>query len=170
MSSSTIKRIAEAIKATGEGKARPCYCSATHVFGPVTFSDLLDGERFPRSEGVYIIWGESGEDRPLYVGMTTKGSDRPIAHLKGSVAESPIRDIMRGAKPDCLNWTVFFCPLLGVCDDSTPWISGVLLSFERKLVKSLKPWFWHGGLRGDPAECPYVNAVPGGETCLTGIF
>lgn len=152
-----VEKIASAIKATGEGKSRPCYCSASRVFGPVTLGDLLDGARFPQSEGIYIIWGESGEDRPLYVGMTTRGSDRPLAHLRGSMAESPIRNIVREAKPDCLGWIVFFCPLLGARDDM-PWLSGALLSFERKIAKSLNPWFWHGGLYGDPAECSYVKS------------
>ena len=153
-----LTKIVNAIKETGEEKSRPCYCSASEVFGPVTFGDLLGGARFPQSEGIYIIWGESRETRPLYVGMTTRGRDRPLAHLKGSMSESPIREIVRGAKPDCLGWTIFFCPLLGDCDDSTPWLSSVLLSFERKIAKSLNPWFWHGGLRGDPLDCPYVKS------------
>jgi len=151
-----IEKIANAIKATGEGKFRPCYCSALEIFGPVTFGDLLDGARFPQSEGIYIVWGESGESRPLYVGMTTKGHDRPLYHLR-TPCHSPIGDILKEAKPDCLGWTIFFCPLLGGCDDSTPWLPCALLSFERKIAKSLNPWFWHGGLRGDPLECPYVK-------------
>jgi len=152
-----IEKITNAIRATGEGKARPCYCSASHVFGPVTFSDLLDGEEFPQSEGIYIIWGKSAENRPLYIGMTTRGSDRPLYHLR-MPHHSPIGDVIKKSKPGCLDWTIFFCPLLGA-HDNIPWLSGALLSFERKIVKSLKPWFWHGGLRGDPVECPYVKSA-----------
>jgi hypothetical protein len=154
-----LTKISNAIKATGEGKSRSCYCSASHVFGPVTLGDLLSGTKFPQSKGIYIIWGESEEDRPLYIGMTTKGSDRPLAHLK-HLYRSPIGDILRESKPDYVDWTVFFCPLLGNHDDdSTPWLPSILFSFERKIAKGPKPWFWHGGLYGDPAECPYIKSA-----------
>lgn len=113
-----------------------------------TFAEILSGI-FLKEQGIYIIWGCSTAERPLYVGKTTRGFFRALDHWNRR-SKSPICEIIRQSAPDSLNWKVFFCPVLNRRSCFCP--DGALLSFERKIAKRFEPWFWHYGFRnGDHA-------------------